>query len=658
MKEVLKEEVSKVKPLKKPKYSQADIKPLGPVTNLEEHVHPEWWLRLFNAYYLKTDGDVVEDPLITQKEVEQFAAILGAQPHQKILDLCCGQGRHSMELARRGFKNIEGLDRSHYLIQKGKTDSRKKGISVKFREGDARKLPYASDSFDYVVILGNSFGYFEMAHDDVKVLKEVFRVLKPWGKVLIDITDGSYLKDHYLPRSWEWIDKKHFVCRERSLSIDSQRLISREVITHSEKGVLADQFYAERLYTQESMGQLLQTASFSDVSFHGVISTNSKRNHDLGMMERRLIVTGVCRKEWTPVKQKPAQLLRTVVVLMGDPTTADTIKPDSVFDDDDFYTIDQLKAALRGLSNYRFIYIDSHAKMMQDLIKLKGKVDYVFNLCDEGYLNDPRKELHVPALLEILGIPYSGAGPQCMAYCYDKSLVRGIAKEIGIPVPKAIDISPEDTAFELPFSFPCIVKPNFGDSSFGITERSVAHNLEELINAISEIRERCGYVKQLIVEEFLAGKEISVGIIGNLAGEYTVLPITEEDYSDLPEELPKICGYEAKWEPTSPYSKIKSLPIQLPEEVEKFIVECCLKMFRRLECQDYARFDWRFDLDGNPKLLEVNPNPGWCWDGHLAKMAAAGGISYAEMLEAILKATETRLQIREKAAAIAELARS
>lgn len=645
----MKDDLPRTKTLKKSKNLSSEIK--GPVSNLEEHVDPEWWLRLFNAMYLKTDGDVVEDTQITQKEVDQLMGIIGAAPQHRILDLCCGQGRHSMEFAARGYRNVEGLDRSHYLIQKAKTDSKKKGLSVKFREGDARKLPYATDYFDYVVILGNSFGYFEIAHDDVKVLKEVFRVLKPWGKILIDIPDGSYLKEHYLPRSWEWMDKKHFVCRERSLSLDTQRLISREVITHTEKGVLADQFYAERLYTQETVLQLFQAAGFSDITFHGVISPNSQRNHDLGMMERRFIVTAGCRKEWTPVKQKTTQALVSVAVLMGDPNRPDPLKPNSVFDDDDFYTIDQLKAALRGHPNYRFIYLDSHPTMMQDLLKLKGKIDYVLNLCDEGFQNDPRKELHITAMLEMLGIPYSGAGPQCMAYCYDKSLVRGLAIELGVPVAKAIYINSEDNAFELPFSFPCIAKPNFGDSSFGITQRSVAYNLEELLNAVTEIREKFGYAKPILVEEFLIGKEISVGIIGNVNGEYTVLPITEEDYSALPEELPKICGYEAKWELTSPYSKIVSKHIQLSEEVEKFVVECCLKLFKRLECQDYARFDWRFDAHGNPKLLEVNPNPGWCWDGHLAKMAMAGGMSYSEMLFSILKAAEARLNLpvhREK----------
>ena len=77
-------------------------------------------------------------------------------------------------------------------------------------------------------------------------------------------------------------------------------------------------------------------------------------------------------------------------------------------------------------------------------------------------------------------------------------------------------------------------------------------------------------------------------------------------------------------------------------------MECCLKLFERLECRDYCRFDWRLNLKGEPKILEVNPNPGWCWDGHLAKMAAIRGITYPEMLKEILLAAEKRCGISKQ----------
>ncbi len=628
----------------KGKATSTGTKSLGPVPNLEEHVNSEWWRQIFNSTYLKTDGDVVDDLQVTAKEVDAFCEILKLQKDQRVLDVCCGQGPDVLELVRRGFANVEGLDRSHYLIQRARSQAKKEGLGVKFKEGDARKLPYAADTFDVVTILGNSFGYFETIEDDMRVLKEVRRVLKPWGRLLIDVADGEYLRRKFQPRSWEWIDKHYFVCRERSLSLDKQRLISREVVTHVEKGVMADQFYAERLYSRKGIQELLTKAGFSDVVVHGQISGDSQRNQDLGMMEKRIMVTGAVRKEWTPRKGKKE--FKNVTVLFGDPNKPDPLKPLCVFDDDDFYTIDQLKSALRELDGYRYNYLSSHDTLIDDLRKIAGKTDFVFNLCDEGYGNDPRKELHVPSLLEVLGIPYTGGGPQCLAFCYDKSLVRGVAKEMQVPVPEGFFIKPEDSTFELSFSFPVICKPNCGDSSFGITRRSVTNTVEELVNAITEIREKFGYEKPILVEEFLTGKDFTVGIIGNPPESYTVLPIIEEDYSMLPPDLPRLCGYEAKWQPDSPYWQIKSIPAQLPEEAEKLVVECCLKLFERLECRDYCRFDWRLDAQGTPKLLEVNPNPGWCWDGHMAKMSKIAGISYSEMLEAILKAAEDRLGLQ------------
>jgi D-alanine-D-alanine ligase len=279
-------------------------KTLGPVLNLEEHVPADWWRKIFNALYLKTDADVVDDQGITRHEIDMFWNILQLSSESKILDLCCGQGRHSLELARRGCKYTEGLDRSDYLIQKAKGSAKKENLPVKFREGDARKLSYPPDTFDVVMILGNSFGYFANIEDDLRVLKEVSRILKPGGQLLIDVTDGEHVRTSFQPRSWEWIGKKQFVCRERSLSKDCQRLISREVITDVEKGVIADQFYAERLYSKESLGKLMEEAGLSNCTFHGGFSPDSQRNQDLGMMERRIILTASISKEWTVRKRK------------------------------------------------------------------------------------------------------------------------------------------------------------------------------------------------------------------------------------------------------------------------------------------------------------------------------------------------------------------
>jgi D-alanine-D-alanine ligase len=622
--------------------NQTLIDILGPVENLESYVKADWWKHLFNANYLRTDGDVVSDPAITGTEVDLFESIIQVQKDEAVLDLCCGQGRHIMELANRGYTNLHGMDRSHYLISRAKTACNKNKLTISFKEGDARKLPYPDNHFAVVMVLGNSFGYFETKKDDEVVLEEISRILKPEGKLIIDLTDGDYVRENYEPRSWEWIDKNYFVCRERSLSADNERLISREVITHVKKGVIADQFYSERLYNTDEIKVMLTDNNFNDVQHANKLNTQSERNQDLGMMAVRNIIVAHAPKSRFVI-ESTVQEFSNIAVLLGDPTIADKVKPNGQFDDDDFHTISELKKALAKLPHYKFIYLDRHDQFITDSSSWKNNYDLVLNLCDEGFYNIPEFELHIPSLLDINNIPYTGGTPQCLAYCYDKSLIRGIANELDIPVANAFVIKPEDTTFiDINIPFPVIIKPNFGDSSYGITSDSVCTNVEQLAQGVLRIRDQYGYELPILIEQFLPGKDISVGIIGNPTHEVDILPIIEEDYSALPKDYPKVCGYEAKWDPTSPYWKIHSVPANLDASIEQYLQDCCLKLFKRVGCRDYARFDWRMDANGTPRLLEINPNPGWCWDGHLAKMAKLDNVSYAEMLDKIIKAALLR----------------
>lgn len=623
--------------------STSHVQTIGPVEDLEAHVAEDWWRRIFNGLYLKTDGDVVLDEALTRAEVDLWEKFAELEAGDRILDLCCGQGRHTLELARRGYVNIEGLDRSRSLIQRARRSARSQGLPIRFREGDARKLQLPADSLDVVLILGNSFGYFDTIEEDLRVLREVSRVLVPGGRLLVDVADGDYIRENFQARAWEWIDDDSFVCRERTLSKDRSRLISREIITHSERGVQADQFYAERLYSRQDLMDLLRKAGFVDPVVHTEIETASQRAQDLGMMAKRIILTASCHKS----PRESGHLISLpyrVSVLMGDPTLPDQVKPDAVFDQDDLATIKELQSALSKVPGFRFSYLSRHESLIPDLLERREPLDFVLNLCDEGFDNRPHWELHVPALLEMLRIPYSGAGPQCLARCYDKSLVRGVSREMGIPVPEGVLLTADANSVELPFAFPVIVKPNFGDSSVGITQDSIAWDPEGLFSALARMRDRFGHDLPLLVEAFLTGADLSVGIIGNPPDSYRILPIVEEDYSRLPEGLPKICGYEAKWIPESPYWKsLRSIPADLPSETIDTLQKGSLSLFQRLECRDYARFDWRLDAAGRPYLLEANPNPGWCWDGHLAKMAALEGLSYSDMLGEILNCAAHRL---------------
>jgi len=435
------------------------MKTLGPVEDLEPYVRSDWWQTLFNSLYLKTDADLLDDMEVTRKEADLVVSILGLDPEDTVLDLCCGQGRHVLELARRGFSNIEGYDRSQYLIRKARTRAQKENLQVRFREGDARKLPYPSDTFSVVTILGNSFGYFDSTLQDRKVLEEVFRVLKPGGRVFIDAVDGDHMKKNFQPRSWEWLDRKYFVCRERALSSDGERLICREVISRIDRGIIADQFYAERLYNRESLFELLTASGFSSPTFHTTFSPVSTGTQDAGMMEQRILLSATVEKAWpslvSPLQTTESKKPLNVVVVLGDPRKEDQVKPACVFDDDDFETVDKMKKALAEIPYMKFTFLDKHETLFEDLKKRAGKTDLVLNLCDEGFYNDPIKELHVPAMLEQLNIPYTGAGPQCLAFCYDKSLVRGVAREMQIPVAKGFLVTGDSDVSRLSLSFPC-----------------------------------------------------------------------------------------------------------------------------------------------------------------------------------------------------------
>jgi D-alanine-D-alanine ligase len=615
---------------------------LGPVADLEQHLPAEWWRKLFNALYVKTDGDVVENNENTRREVDFIVSSAAIQPHSQILDLCCGQGRHCLELARRGFKNVTGVDRSRYLIRLAKKRAQTEGLTVVFKEGDARNPRLAETSFDCVAIMGNSFGYFSNKQDDEKVLATVGKLLRPSGQLVLDITDGAFMADHFERRSWEWIDEHHFVCRERSLSADRERLISREVIVHDELGVIADQFYAERLYTRDGITKLLEKCGFRNVRHHGNAEALSDRDQDLGMMARRLLLSADAPQ--LPVRKPRGKLQQIdVTVLMGDPRLPDTVKRGGTFNPEDMETIRRLQDALLELPAYKFRYLDNHATLDRDLSDLR--TDLVFNLCDEGFNNDPFKELHVPAMLEALGLPYTGAGPSALAACYDKGLVRAVAITLDVPVPLETYVRPGDQGATLPSVFPAILKPNYGDSSQGITKDAVVKNEKALLDYLDKLRNEFPR-RPVLVQEYLSGPEYSVALIGNPDQGLRALPVLEVDYSHLDPKLPRILGYESKWEPESPFwTQIRYIEATVSDQAQQQMIEHSMRLFERLGCRDYARFDFRADGRGEIKLLEVNPNPGWCWDGKVNLMASFQGMRYSEFLGQILQAAVERLNI-------------
>jgi D-alanine-D-alanine ligase len=184
--------------------------------------------------------------------------------------------------------------------------------------------------------------------------------------------------------------------------------------------------------------------------------------------------------------------------------------------------------------------------------------------------------------------------------------------------------------------FPVIVKPLHEDGSLGISKESVVYNDEALNRQVRYVVER--YQQPALIEEFIEGKELNVGLL-ETDGKVEVLPISEIDYSEFPEGVPKICGYEAKWEVESrEYQKSKPIcPARLDPALQEKIEHIALKVFKLFGCQDYARVDMRLDLNGKAFVLEVNPNPDISPQSGMARAIKVQGMTYAEFIGNLLE---------------------
>lgn len=328
------------------------------------------------------------------------------------------------------------------------------------------------------------------------------------------------------------------------------------------------------------------------------------------------------------------------LVLTGDHHLPDPTKWDGVYSEADFEIHRQAQAALESLSGYRFDFLTDHAALFERLER--DPPDLVLNFCDTGFRNEATQELHVPALLEMHGIPYTGSGPAAMVLCYDKGIVRAIAQAHGVPVPGEVLVPAEGPPDLSGASWPSLIKPAQGDGSVGIRPDAVVHNEDDALRYLAWFRKELpGRVA--LVQEFLPGAEYGLALIGNPGQGFTALPPLEVDYSSLPENLAPILAFESKTGPANPYDSVGIRPARLDPEPLAEMRRISELLFERLQCRDYARFDFRTAADGRIKLLEVNPNPAWGSDGKLALMAGFDGIPYPELLQQILETARTRL---------------
>jgi len=162
-------------------------------------IDPNWWKDLFDEFYLRTDARSVDDERLTYREVDFLEEVFSFSKSEPILDLCGGQGRHALELSRRGFCQVVLLDYSETLVRIGKRKAAAEKLGTVFIRADARAAAFSSQTFRVVMILGSSFGYFIDETENRKMLQEAARILKPGGVLLMDLPDREYVLKHFKP---------------------------------------------------------------------------------------------------------------------------------------------------------------------------------------------------------------------------------------------------------------------------------------------------------------------------------------------------------------------------------------------------------------------------------------------------------------------------
>lgn len=260
--------------------------------------------------------------------------------------------------------------------------------------------------------------------------------------------------------------------------------------------------------------------------------------------------------------------------------------------------------------------------------------DVVFNLC-EAVSNNREFESHLVALLELLSIKYTGASSLGLRICKDKGLTKKILNFHRVKVPKFL-VSKKSRPLKTlkHFTFPAIIKPLELEGSEGITQTSLALNEKDALDRIAFLHER--FSPNVIVEEFIEGREINVSVIGN--EKLTLFPPRELFFNEIPDGEPKFATYKAKWD--AKYRKrwgIKSgFARNLTPDQEKRLLEISKKIYKVFQIRGYARLDFRLSKDGEFYFIESNPNPSISEDEDFAQSAKKSGLSYDQLLDRII----------------------
>ena len=288
-----------------------------------------------------------------------------------------------------------------------------------------------------------------------------------------------------------------------------------------------------------------------------------------------------------------------------------------------------------------------------DLAALRGKLlelepDCAFNLC-ESLVGDARLESAVPLVLELLGIPFTGSPPEVLGFALRKDRVKQRLEAAGIPTPAGRVLSRADDPCDL--AFPLIVKPVREDGSAGISRTSVVRSEAELRREVEVIL--ASFKQPALVEEYVDGREFNVAMLGHPTPR--VLPLSEIDFSALPEDSPRIVSYAAKWTAGS-VDDLGTVPVlhpSLPNALAARVRRVASEAFRAVGVRDYGRVDVRLAPSGTPYVVDVNPNCDLSPQAGMARAAAAVGIDYTALAGLLVRyALRRRGSLRRAPAAM------
>jgi D-alanine-D-alanine ligase len=306
------------------------------------------------------------------------------------------------------------------------------------------------------------------------------------------------------------------------------------------------------------------------------------------------------------------------------------------------HTIELIKHGIEA-TGHEYVFVEADQNFAENI--KKAKVDLVFNRA-EGLQGDSR-ESHVPAILEMLKIPYVGSNVLTTAICLNKAWTKKVLLYHDISTPRFFVCQNFQEAKAINDGFPYLLKPNEEGSSIGITEENVVHNRAELEAKLGKILMQ--YEQPILVEQFIKGREFSTGLLGRPKQEPEVLSILEIDFSKFP-EVGGVFGQRAK-------TVLDSLdhyicPAQIPEKLTNKLEQLSRDVWYALDTKDFARIDFRMNNKGQLFFLEINPLPGMDFDtkendlSFYPYMAMKSGYSYDELVRRLLESACSRYDLK------------